>query len=485
MTTIQNAINANVANPLTVSEGGTGAASFTAYAPVIAGTTTTGAFQAAATGISTSGNVLTSNGSSSSPTFKPIAITFTGDTGIPFTDNAVTISADNASNQNGSSVLFLASTPQLLFELTDSNGNTLLGTGAGSATLSSTGTFNTSVGVNSLDTLTSGTNNCAFGYLAGSNYTGAESGNVLISNLGTVGESHVIRIGTQGSSAGEQNKTFIAGITGSTPTSGNTPQVTVTDNAGNVSVISSGTSGYVLTSNGSATPSFQAASGGSGFTSINVQTFSSSGTYTPTSGMAYCIIEAFGGGGGGGGSGYSTSNMNSGGGGSGGAGRLVASAATIGASQSVTVGTGGSGGTGGNGGTLTNPTNGSSGGTSSVGSLISCTGGGGGIGGTSTVSSGGSMGVASGTGVIVTLQEAGEVGFNVSTTIAVGGAGGDTNFASGGQPTVNVTGSTTTGANGSLGGGGGGGASGQIPGGMSANGGNGGAGYIVITEYIG
>lgn len=59
--------------PLTVKQGGSGASTFTAYAPITAGTTTTGAFQVASTGFSTSGSVLTSTGASSLPTWQPIS----------------------------------------------------------------------------------------------------------------------------------------------------------------------------------------------------------------------------------------------------------------------------------------------------------------------------------------------------------------------------------------------------------------------------
>jgi len=55
---------------LTVPNGGTGVASTTAYAPIVGGTTTTGAFQSASTGISNSGYVLTSTGASSVPTWQ-------------------------------------------------------------------------------------------------------------------------------------------------------------------------------------------------------------------------------------------------------------------------------------------------------------------------------------------------------------------------------------------------------------------------------
>jgi len=59
--------------PAQVAAGGTGDASFTAYAPVCGGTTSTGALQQATTGISTSGFVLTSTGSGSLPTFQSTA----------------------------------------------------------------------------------------------------------------------------------------------------------------------------------------------------------------------------------------------------------------------------------------------------------------------------------------------------------------------------------------------------------------------------
>lgn len=53
-----------------VGGGGTGAVTFTAFAPVIAGTTSTGAFQSASTGLATAGFVLTSTGNASLPTFQ-------------------------------------------------------------------------------------------------------------------------------------------------------------------------------------------------------------------------------------------------------------------------------------------------------------------------------------------------------------------------------------------------------------------------------
>ena len=56
-------------DPIEVAKGGSGVASHTAYAVLCGGTTTTGAVQSIA-GVGTSGQVLTSNGAASLPTFQ-------------------------------------------------------------------------------------------------------------------------------------------------------------------------------------------------------------------------------------------------------------------------------------------------------------------------------------------------------------------------------------------------------------------------------
>lgn len=109
---------------------------------------------------------------------------------------------------------------------------------------------------------------------------------------------------------------------------------------------------------------------------VGQQTFTASGTYTPTAGMQYCKIRVQAPGGGSGGAdgvGAVGEGTQSAGGGGGEYAEGFFSAATIGANQTVTIGAVGTAGnaTGGNGGT---------GGTSSVGSLITCIGGGGGTG---------------------------------------------------------------------------------------------------------
>lgn len=146
-----------------------------------------------------------------------------------------------------------------------------------------------------------------------------------------------------------------------------------------------GSAGQVLTSNGAgANPSFQAVSGGSGFSQIVVQTFTSSGTYTPTPNMSYCIVEVVGGGGGSGGLAApgttATRYAISGSGGGGGYARKVFDSATIGASQSITIGAGGTAAAAGN-------NAGGAGGTTTFGStLLQATGGAGGPGGASLTS---------------------------------------------------------------------------------------------------
>jgi hypothetical protein len=101
------------------------------------------------------------------------------------------------------------------------------------------------------------------------------------------------------------------------------------------------------------------------FCNINVRRFTSSGTYTPSSTLKFAIVECWGSGGG-----APWGYDGAGAGGGGGYGCSILSAAQIGASQTVTIGTGGAGST-------TTSGNGSGGGSTTFGSLITCGGGGG------------------------------------------------------------------------------------------------------------
>lgn len=248
-------------------------------------------------------------------------------------------------------------------------------------------------------------------------------------------------------------------------------------------VASTGTSGQALISNGAgALPSFQDITVSGAFSQIVMQVFTSSGTYTPTSGMKYCIVECVGGGGGGGGTGNSTAGNSAtgGGGGSGGYGRSVFSSATIGASQVVTIGAGGTAGASGGG-------TGGTGGTTSLGALISCTGGLGGVGSTNATFSY-TAGGAGGTST-ATLSVTGNYGlradaYTIPTVVtkATSGQGANSIFGFGGV-SILVTGNTQS--NGNVGGyGGGGSGSVSTGGGTATTGGVGGDGIVVITEFI-
>lgn len=124
---------------------------------------------------------------------------------------------------------------------------------------SSTGS-NVGLGASCLPSVVTGQFNIAIGAGAGNTYVGAESSNIAIGNIGVVGESNIIRIGTSGSSTGQQNKTFVAAITGVT-VSGSAP--VAVDTNGQLSSLGFGTATNVLTSNGAGvSPSWQAAGGG-------------------------------------------------------------------------------------------------------------------------------------------------------------------------------------------------------------------------------
>lgn len=146
-----------------------------------------------------------------------------------------------------------------------------------------------------------------------------------------------------------------------------------------------GTSGQLLTSNGAGLPPSWQSKG-----AFNVQVFTASGTYTPTTGTTRILVELVGGGGGSGGCGATAFGQAavSGGGGAGGFSQKYVSSPVV---TTVTIGAGGAGGTAGN-------NNGSTGGTTSFGAVFNATGGTGGHGMASTTDSSSIAGVG-GTGV--------------------------------------------------------------------------------------
>lgn len=243
-----------------------------------------------------------------------------------------------------------------------------------------------------------------------------------------------------------------------------------------------GTAGQVITSNGAnLLPTWQ----NTGATSFQVvtQTFTGNGTYTPTAGMKFCIVEVVGAGGGGGGTAATTGTnvAGAGGGAGGGYARKTFSSATIGASQTVTIGTAGTAGAAGN-------NNGGTGGTTTFGALLQATGGGGGV-GSGAASGAAALGGSAGIGSLGDVNSSGQAGFNawgygIAGFGQVTSGNGGTSCLGGGARSVSA------GFSGSVAGiagtGYGGGGSGAVGAGTStaAAGGAGAAGFCIVTEYV-
>ena len=228
-----------------------------------------------------------------------------------------------------------------------------------------------------------------------------------------------------------------------------------------------GTSGQVLTSNGSAAaPSWQAAGGGGTGALKNVQVFTSSGTYTRTSGVTTAVVVAVGGGGGGKGASGKTAGGNGGNGGTTSFGSHVTALGGTGSTGT----TGGAGGTGGTGATIAIKGQGGGAGFafavgSNIGSLGGSAGGQGGGAGVRN-NSAGNAGVRGG---------GGSGGADTDGTVCAegayaGGGGGQGETCIKYTTTVGSTETVTIGAGGTAGTG-------------TRAGGAGGAGYIIVYEY--
>lgn len=215
----------------------------------------------------------------------PITI-IDGDTGS-ISGSTVTIYADNAANNSGSTVKFVNSGTISTLDVSDASFNTMIGNLAGntsgaftettglgyqagtaltsgslntfiglqagkSATIGddntligatsggslTTGSNNTTLGQDTLNNLVTGGFNTIIGCQSGSNYSSSESDNIIIGNSGNSGESNVIRLGSQGTGTGLQNKCFVAGIVGVTVS--NQEFVTINSATGQLGVTSGG-----------------------------------------------------------------------------------------------------------------------------------------------------------------------------------------------------------------------------------------------------
>ena len=213
-------------------------------------------------------------------------VTIAGDSGS-LTGSSITIYANNATRKTGSSVYFTNSGTTSTFTLSDASYNIFLGRFAGTLANSSAecvgigyasmyqtqtsqktscfgsnsgyaltqDTNNTAIGAYSLNRLTTGSTNACLGYLAGNSYTSSESSNICLLSTGTLGESNTIRIGTQGSGAGQQNTAYIAGIVGVTVS--NPVLTTINSSTGQLGVIASSNSS-VLTTGATGVPTLTA-----------------------------------------------------------------------------------------------------------------------------------------------------------------------------------------------------------------------------------
>lgn len=219
-----------------------------------------------------------------------------------------------------------------------------------------------------------------------------------------------------------------------------------------------GPSGNVLTSNGviwnSQTPVPPVG------LYLNTQTFTSSGSYTPSAGTSFIVVELVGGGGGGGAAG--TSSARGSGGGGGGYARKKITSGFNGAT--VTVGAAGAGGV--------SMGAGGAGGTSSFGALVSATGGAGGNAETTGYTNPTNGGSGSGGDLNLYGDYAQLSGWG-----GVSGKGGNSFFGEGAKPQA------INGVAGLVGVGYGAGGSAAIGNGSMWNGGAGTAGIVIIHEY--
>jgi hypothetical protein len=456
-----------ISAPVSIANGGTNATSFVTtdgtvyYNGTSLVTTTTG----------TAGQVLTSNGVGSAPTYQTLggaSITITGDTGGGLTSSSFTFTGGTTGLTFGGA----GTTETLTGTLIVGNG------GTGRATLTNHGVL-VGAAASAITQLAVGaTNTVLLGNTGADPSFGAVPNAALANSSITLSNGNNISISGSPVSLGGTATINVAGTT--------TNAVQIGNASASLTSLTVGTNGQVLLGATSAAPAFATlTSTGStiayttGANTLNIeaspsgfQVFTTNGTFTtPASTLSTTVFKftVLGAGGGGGGTG-----ATGGAGGAGGAGGMsIYWVSGLSASQACTVtvsNTGGSGGanTSGNGGT---------GGTSSVvvgSTTVSATGGVGGIGvnGTSGPPS------AGGTASNGTLNITGQIGSPYIATIASGDYslnGANSAYGAGG---AGITAGTGTNGNPGTGYG----ASGSGAHGASSTGGAGAPG-LVFVEY--
>jgi hypothetical protein len=525
--------------PVTVPLGGTGNTTFTAYSVICAGTTATGTFQNVS-GVGTANQVLVSNGAGLLPTWQsvpgvvPAALTKTDDTNVTLTlggtpatallqatsltlgwtgQLGLTRGGTNASlTASNGGIFYSTATAGAILSGTATAGK-MLQSGATAAPTWSTPTFPSGSGASGAILISDGTNYIASTSLwpntvgtAGkilrsdgttNAYTTATfpttagtSGNVLTSdgtnwssspstgtgtvNSGTIGQvAYYAATGTAVS--GENQVTLAQGGANAALTASNGG--IVYSNASALAILAgTATAGLTLLSGASTTPTW---STGKPITQVVVQSFTGNGTYTPTTGMQFCIVEGVAGGGGSGGtaSGGSVTYVCAPGAGSGGYAKVLYTAAQIGASKGVTIGAAGAAGG--------SAAVGGAGGTTTFGAtLFSCTGGAAGpvgVGSNFIIGSvGGVPTVSSGTTIATSNGQPGSPGLSAGAALlGCGGNGGSSPFGAGGIGTSAASNNPGTAGNGFGSGGGGGG---NLSAAQTGSAGT--AGYLVVTEFI-
>ena len=270
------------------------------------------------------------------------------------------------------------------------------------------------------------------------------------------------------------------------------PNTVVTGQPGDIYYDSVGLATYIKTTGANTNTGWSLQSG----SVVSVQVLTTSGTYTPTAGTQYAIVEMVGGGGGGAGTlATATPGMGvAGGSGSGGYAKFLLTAAQIGASRPYTIGAAGTGaaaaGAGGNGGTTQFGT---------AGAVASATGGLGAFAptqntttGTATIAGGLSGGTATVTIGTTILNISGQSGGNTTSFLATTdaacwenvGYGGSNPLGLGGGSDFNTTNTSNQFAGRGYGSGVSGKANGRVSGGNGSTTGLAGQpGVIIITEF--
>jgi hypothetical protein len=320
---------------------------------------------------------------------------------------------------------------------------------------------------------------------ATNNFAGIFQGNLLLSNVGTASELRLAEPSASGTNyIAFKAQAQAANVTYTLPGA-------------------DGTSGQVLSTNGTGTLSWATAAGGGSGVLLNIQVLTSGTSYTPTTGTTCARIILIGGGGGGGGALALGSLSFSGAvwGASGGSGGYVEAFLTgVGAGPyTCSVGAAGTAGTAGVVATPTNAGNGVAGGNTSLtfgATTYTANGGSGGVGvsyrsstAPNTSLNGGAGGATTNGLISLTGQQGGSGGIQGGAGNGVSsgyyGCGGSNPYGFGGQVGAPATGNTANGRPGTGYGAGGGGGAVHINSGTGRTqaGGQGSAGVIIIYEY--